>query len=131
MLPTYRPSGDRVLTDQVFFKLTGGPSRRDIVILSEPNAAQGKDDLIKRVIALPGERVEIRAGTVYINGAALVEPYIQNHAEYSYPVTFLPKDCYFVLGDNRPVSYDSHYFGCVPKDRILAHVLLTYPWHFN
>ena len=130
MVPTYHSSGDRVLTDQLFFKLTGGPSRGDIVILSEPNAAEGKDDLIKRVIGLPGEKLEVREGTVYINDQALAEAYIQNKARYNYPVTTLPAQCYFVLGDNRPVSYDSHYFGCVPKDRLVAHVLLTYPWHF-
>ncbi len=130
MVPTYHASGDRVLTDQVFFKVLGGPTRTDIVILSRPTATNNEDELIKRIIGLPGEKVEIQRGVVYINDQPLAEPYIKNKADYTYPPTTLGKDCYFVLGDNRPVSYDSHYFGCVTRDHISAHVLLTYPWHF-
>lgn len=131
MVPTYQPAGDRVLTDGIFFKLLGGPQRGDIIILDRAatNGA-GDEALIKRVIGLPGERLEIRQGTVYINNILLNEPYIQNHAEYNYPSTVLGGECYFVLGDNRPVSLDSHYFGCITRDQIVAKVLLTYPWRF-
>lgn len=131
MVPTYQPAGDRVLTDGVFFKLMGGPQRGDIIILDK-TATPGADDeaLIKRVIGLPGERLEIRQGSVYINGQLLDEPYIQNHADYNYPVTVIPANSYFVLGDNRPVSLDSHYFGPITRDQIVAKVLLTYPWRF-
>lgn len=131
MVPTYQPAGDRVLTDGIFFKLTGGPQRGDIVILDKA-AAPGADDeaLIKRVIGLPGEQIEIRQGNIYINGQLLNEPYIQNHADYNYPATIIPPNNYFVLGDNRPVSLDSHYFGPVTRDQIVAKVLLTYPWRF-
>ena len=131
MVPTYQPSGDRVLTDGIFFKLLGGPQRGDIVILDRAATPGGDDEaLIKRVVGMPGERIEIRQGSVYINGELLNEPYIQNHAQYNYPSTVLGSQCYFVLGDNRPVSLDSHYFGCVTKDQIVAKVLLTYPWRF-
>lgn len=131
MVPTYQPAGDRVLTDGVFFKLLGGPERGDIVILDRAaTGTAGDEALIKRVIGLPGERLEIRQGAVYINNKLLAEPYIKNRAEYNYPSTVLAGDCYFVLGDNRPVSLDSHYFGCVTHDQIVAKVLLTYPWHF-
>lgn len=131
MVPTYQPAGDRVLTDGVFFKLLGGPQRGDIVILDRAATPGGDDEaLIKRVVGLPGERLEIRQGSVYINGELLDEPYIKNHAQYNYPSTVLGSQCYFVLGDNRPVSLDSHYFGCVTKDQIVAKVLLTYPWRF-
>jgi signal peptidase I len=131
MVPTYQPAGDRVLTDGVFFKLVGGPQRGDIVILDKATTPGADDEaLIKRVIGLPGERLEIRKGDVYINGQLLSEPYIQNHADYSYPATVIPANNYFVLGDNRPVSLDSHYFGPVTRDQIVAKVLLTYPWRF-
>lgn len=127
MMPTYQVEGDRVLTDQLFFKAFGEPERGDIVVLSRPSA--GDDALIKRVIALPGERVEVKKGIVYVNGKAIDEPYVKNKADYNYPLTTLQNGCYFVLGDNRPVSLDSHYFGCVEKENILAKVLLRYPWH--
>lgn len=131
MVPTYQATGDRVLTDGVFFKLLGGPQRGDIVILDKATAPGADDEaLIKRVIGLPGESLEIRQGNVYINGQLLNEPYIQNHADYNYPLTVIPSNSYFVLGDNRPVSLDSHYFGPVTRDQIVAKVLLTYPWRF-
>ncbi len=130
MEPTYDVAGDRVLTDQVFFKLGGGPARGDIVVLSRP-AHEGEDPLIKRVIGLPGDKVEVRRGTVYVNDKALDEPYIKNTGDYNYGPIVVEKDCYFVLGDNRPVSLDSHYFGCVSKDHILAKVLFRYPHLFK
>ncbi len=130
MLPTLPVSGERVLTDQLFFKLTGGPSRSDIVVVSTEGLHLSEPYLIKRVVGLPGEKLEIRKGVVYINDQALGETYIQNKATYNYAPTVLSKDCYFVMGDNRPVSLDSHYFGCVPKSNITAKVLFKYPWHF-
>lgn len=102
MEPTYQISGDRVLTDQLFFKLFGNIARGDIVVLSKEDV--NKENLIKRVIGLPGEKLEIRKGIVYINGKALSEDYIKFKASYDYPATELSNDCYFVLGDNRPVS---------------------------
>jgi signal peptidase I len=129
MLPTYNSKGDRVLTDQLLFKLFDKPNRGDVVVLSKPSDTR-QDNLIKRVVGLPGEKLEIRQGIVYINGRALNEPYVENRGYYDYPTTTLPADCYFVLGDNRPVSLDSHYFGCIKGETIQARVLLRYPWHF-
>jgi signal peptidase I len=130
MEPTYPVSGERVLTDQVFFKLFGGgPQRGDVVVVSTEGLNLSEPFLIKRVVGLPGEKLEIRNGVVYINNQALTENYVQNKASYNYPATQLSSNCYFVLGDNRPVSLDSHYFGCVSKDNITAKVLFNYPWH--
>ncbi len=129
MEPTYPVKGERVLTDQIFFKLAGGPNRGDVIVVSSEGLRTGTDPLIKRVVGLPGERMEIWGGVVYINGQPLTESYVQNKAQYNYPATVLASDCYFVLGDNRPVSLDSHYFGCVSKDKIKARVIFNYPWH--
>ncbi len=132
MEPTYQPEGDRVLTDGFIFKLLAGPQRGEVVILDKSvtvGYASNDGSLIKRVIGLPGEKIEIRQGTVYINGEALAEPYVENHADYNYPATTLPAEGYFVLGDNRPASLDSHYFGYISREKILAKVLLKYP-HF-
>jgi len=90
------------------------PSRGDIVVLHS-----GGEKLIKRIIGLPGENVQIAGNTVYIDGKPLSEPYLPDGLFYSdYPLTVVGPDSYFVLGDNRPVSIDSRdpAVGCVSKD---------------
>ena len=101
MEPTYQPEGDRVLTDGLIFKLLEGPQRGEVVILdkSVTNGYSANDDsLIKRVIGLPGEKIEVRHGAVYINDELLTEPYVQNHAEYDYPATTPPGGLLFRPG---------------------------------
>lgn len=94
-------TGDAVLLTR-FDYLTDTPERGHVVQLEVP----GRDGLyLKRVIGLPGETVEIKGGTVYIDGMPLNEPYAVPSAE-DFRIT-LYDDEYFVLGDNRPVSYDS------------------------
>ncbi len=92
-----------------------GYERGDVVICYFP----GRDDrCVKRIIGMPGDTVEIRAGTVYIDGEALEEDYITHAAGYSYPEITLAADEYFVLGDNRPISHDSHSADVGPVKRI-------------
>lgn len=83
-------------------------------------------DYIKRVIGLPGETVEVRNGQVYINGRLLEEPWQPNMGSYSKgPVTLGPNE-YFVLGDNRNNSSDSHNWGPLDGDRIIGQAWITY-----
>jgi len=108
----------------------GGPERGDIIVF-ETSAGTG-NDLIKRVIALPGERVEIVQGRVYINGQLLDEPYITEAWSDTRPEILIPARHYYVLGDNRNSSQDSRSgrIGLVPRERIVGKALLRY-WPFD
>ncbi len=102
-------------------KLTGYPvyrdlRRGDIVVFILPD--NPKATSCKRIIGLPGETIEIRDGQVLINGAALSEPYIQEPVNYAVESTTIPENSYYLLGDNRNHSKDSHDFGSVPLDGI-------------
>jgi signal peptidase I len=102
----------------------GQPKRGDIVVFRYPR--DPSRDFIKRVVALPGETVEIKAGQVYVNNQRLEEPYIMDNPTYSKePAVVLP-DQYFVLGDNRNNSSDSHVWGPVPVDNVIGKAWLTY-----
>lgn len=104
--------------------LFGRPERGDVIIFHYP--ANPKKNYIKRVIGLPGERVQIKEGKIYINGVRLEEPYPFNFADYDWgPVTIGP-DEYFVLGDNRPESSDSHSWGLLPIKNIIGKAWISY-----
>jgi signal peptidase I len=125
MKPTLQP-GEFLLVNRVAYKL-GEPSIGDIVVFHAP----GDSDLdyIKRVIGLPGDQVRIENGMVYVNDQPLYEPYISDQPSYS-GVWDVPVDEYFVLGDNRNNSSDSHLWGFVPMDDIVGRALLIY-WPFS
>jgi signal peptidase I len=110
--------------------------RRQQMVIFRPPYGHNKPDLIKRVIGLPGETVDVRDGYVWINGKKLQEDYTTGPTELptSYerlpgfrglPLT-VPKDEYLVMGDNRGNSYDSRYWGCVPRDAIIGTPLTIY-----
>ena len=111
------------------------PHRQQIVIFKPPYAPN-QTDLIKRVIGLPGETIDIHDGSVWINGERLEENYttgstkVPYHSELLPPFPGLPlvvpKDQYFVMGDNRRNSYDSRYWGCVPRNDILGTPVAIY-----
>ena len=103
------------------------PLRGEIIVFRYP--ADPSKDFVKRVVGLPGETVEVRAGTVFIDGEALREPYLQRRDRSSAgPQTLGPKE-YYVIGDNRRNSNDSRAWGIVPEENILGKVWLVYwPW---
>lgn len=100
------------------------PQRGDIIVFRYPR--DPSRDFIKRVIAVPGEVVEVRQGRVFVNGTPLEEYYINDQPAYQWGPQRLPPDHYFVLGDNRNASSDSHVWGPVPKDYIIGKAWLSY-----
>lgn len=100
------------------------PHRGDIIVFHSP---QNPDqDIIKRVIATPGETVEIKDGNVYIDGNPLEEPYIVEIPQGDLPPQYVPEDHYFVLGDNRNHSSDSRVWGMVPRGSIVGKAWICY-----
>ena len=115
------------------------PKRQQIVIF-RPVIHGESSDVIKRVIGLPGETVDIRSGGVWINGARLTEKYIVGRTEPADPSLYragfegrsnvfpfvVPANCYFVMGDNRENSLDSRYVGCIPRENIIGTPVIIY-----
>ena len=117
MAPNFA-DGQFVLVDKITY-LTGQPSRGDVVVLHFP--ANPAKLFIKRIVGLPGETVKIQEGKVSVNGAPLSEAYIPE-GESSQPdqVKVLAYEQYFVMGDNRPNSNDSRYWGQLPREDIVG-----------
>ncbi|HWH43177.1 MAG TPA: signal peptidase I [Thermoleophilaceae bacterium] len=149
MVPTLEV-GQRVLVDRVTFRF-GEPERNDVVVFKPPQGAQtdtcGADhpsgspcpaptdeqadtNFIKRVVGMPGDRLKVIEGRVYINGKVQDEPFIQPDAgcplcELPDEIT-IPKDHYFMMGDNRGASDDSRAWGPVPKKWMIGQAFSTY-----
>ncbi len=100
--------------------------RFDIVVLDE---AVDDEIIIKRIIGLPGETVEIRNGEIYINGEVIEDEYAYGETS-DYDEVTLGDDEYFILGDNRLISKDSRYFGPVKEDELMGEVILRI-WPFS
>jgi signal peptidase I len=103
------------------------PKRQQIVIF-KPVVPTETSDIIKRVIGLPGETLDIRGGAVWIDGQRLSESYTQGRTErYDMRSPYkIPEDCFFVMGDNRENSYDSRFVGCVPRRNIIGTPVMVY-----
>jgi signal peptidase I len=124
--PSMQPNlygGQRVMTEKITYRFIHGPRRGDVVIVEMPGEGI---PLIKRVIALPGETVEVRGGQVFIDGQPLEEPWITQPGGPDYAATTIPPLHVFVLGDNRPSSRDSRSFGPVSMDQLAGHALFIY-----
>jgi signal peptidase I len=99
------------------------PERGDIIVFHPPNNVG--EDYIKRIVGLPGERIEIRDGRVWVDGVVLDEPYISGPPNYPGAWT-LGEEEYLVLGDNRNNSSDSHSWGPLQEESILGKAWLSY-----
>lgn len=118
--------GDRVFVNKLAYSFHS-VHRGDVVVFTLPageSAGTGVDDLIKRVIGLPGETVEARNGRIYINGRPLSEPWLPRGVSPAAGLPLvrqrIPADHYFLMGDNRGDSSDSRHFGPIPGDLIVG-----------
>ncbi|MEW6033298.1 MAG: signal peptidase I [Chloroflexota bacterium] len=126
MKPTIEPGWWLVL-DKVSYRF-GQPRRGDIVVFHAPT--EPGHDFIKRVIAIPGDTVEVKDGKVYLNGQPVEEPYLANPPHYTMALWEIPPNEYFVLGDNRDTSVDSHYGWLVPRANLVGRAWLIV-WPFS
>lgn len=113
----------RVIVERVMYQFVREPRRGDIVVVSLP----GQDEpLIKRVIGLPGETVEVRNGQVFIDEELIEEEWITRQGGPNYPAEVVPPNHVFVMGDNRGNSRDSRAFGPVSLDQIVGRAWVIY-----
>ena len=126
MIPTLIV-GDHVFSDKLAYKRRE-PRHGEIVIFTFPSeeAGVGDDILIKRVIGIPGDSVEVKNGSVYRNGQQISEPYIREPMQYELPKMTVTDGKLFVLGDNRNVSDDSHIWGFLDRSRLIGRVAIKF-----
>jgi signal peptidase I len=116
----------RVLVEKVSYRFLHAPKRGDIVVIDLDKENKADDMLIKRVIGLPGDTIEIRNGEVYIDGDRLDESWTINLGGGNYGPTTIPPLHVFVMGDNRGASNDSRSFGPVHVDNLVGHAWFSY-----
>jgi signal peptidase I len=102
----------------------GLPEPGDVVVFEFPQ--DPKRDFIKRVIAVPGQSVEVREGKVFVDGVIQDEPYLSEPPHYTYGPVTVPDGHLFVLGDNRNNSYDSHSWGMLPEKHLIGRAEFRY-----
>ncbi len=138
MVPTFL-SGEYVLTDKVSYRF-GEPTAGDVIVFHAPESANCPAgtgcDFIKRILAVPGDTLEVRDDSIIVNGVARKEPYIPEEFE-TLPGKFskdrvitLSADEYFAVGDNRPYSSDSRAWGPISKSDIVGKAFFRY-WPAN
>ncbi len=129
MLPTLEV-GDRLIVEKLSY-YSHPPQRGDIVVFAPPPQLQEQGYLedqafIKRVIGLPGEKIEVKNGRVYVDGELLTESYIAAAPTYAMSPMVVPPDRLFVMGDNRNNSNDSHVWGFLPQANIIGHACFRF-----
>lgn len=125
MVPTIKV-GDRVIVEKFYFKYFDHIRPGDIIVFRPPPEAHSTKDFIKRVVGLPGDKIEIKNRITYINDKPLYEPYITDQSKNNYGPVVVPKNSVFVMGDNRNNSDDSRVWGFLPMQNITARTLFRY-----
>jgi len=120
--------GDRILVDKISQQWQA-PERGDILIFYPPKSPAIEDTskaYIKRLIGIEGDRISVKNGKVYRNGKALNEPYIAEVPKYMMREVVVPNGYYWMMGDNRNHSNDSHIWGFLPKENIIGKAALRF-----
>ncbi|MEH7110467.1 MULTISPECIES: signal peptidase I [Bacillaceae] len=134
MMPTLKDQ-DRMIVNKLSYKV-GEPHRFDIIVFHAPE----QKDYIKRVIGLPGDKIEYKNDTLYVNGKAYKEPYLDEYKKQvedgplTEPFTLkekigqvtVPKGELFVMGDNRRFSKDSRHIGTIPMSKVIGKTSIVY-----
>ncbi len=131
MLPTLQIN-DRLIIDKISYDFSN-PKRGDIVVFNPTKTLEAEnfhEAFIKRVIGLPGDKVEVKNGKVYVNNLPIKENYLEARPDYQWGPVVVAVNSYLVLGDNRNDSYDSHYWGFVPRQNIIGKAMFRF-WPFN
>jgi len=118
---------DRILVNKFIYWFRP-PQRQDIIVFKAPEVAStDQKEFIKRLIGLPGDRIEVRDGRVWVNGELLDEPYLPDENQPTYQGEWIvPEGRYFVLGDNRNNSHDSHRWGHLERSRVQGKAMLRF-----
>ncbi len=132
MIPTLLV-GDHILVNKFIYHFKD-PRHGDVVVFKFP--LDKSKDYIKRIIGIPGDKIEVRDKVVYRNGKALDEPYAIHEDKHILPAAFQPRDnfgpivvppkSYFMMGDNRDSSYDSRFWGFVKRKDLIGKAFIIY-----
>jgi len=126
MVPTIMP-GDRVFADMLSYRFRR-PRRGEVVVVKVPPSAAAEGDIfIKRIVAVGGQEVQVTDGKLYVDGKPPSEPYVADiDPRQQFPLARVPEGTVFVMGDNRPNSKDSTFFGPISDDHVLGRGVFTY-----
>ena len=123
---------DRLIIEKMTYRFNE-PERGDVIVFNATEALQREnfnEAFIKRIIGIPGDTVTVSNGLVTVNDEVIEEIYIKEPPDYEYGPVTVPDGEYLVLGDNRNNSYDSHYWGFVPDDKIVGRAFVRF-WPFQ
>ncbi|MDX6381693.1 MAG: signal peptidase [Rubrobacteraceae bacterium] len=124
MVPTFQV-GDRFMANKFIYRFTE-PKRGDIIVFRSVEG--GEEDLVKRVVGLPGDEITVQNGVLSVNGERQEEPYINKQLPDSgfYGPAKVPEGHVFAMGDNRGNSRDSRFFGPVPMENIEGEAVMSF-----
>lgn len=136
MFPTLH-IGDQIMVNKLekMYKRETGYARGDIVVFT-PTARYCElsqscpESVVKRIVAVSGDQIEVKDSNVYVNGQRQYEGYVFESPQYDLKSTLVPEGMYFVLGDNRNDSFDSHVWGFLPQNNIIGRAVVRY-WPLN